>query len=250
MLGPPTRRRGDQTGGAEVGHARSAVPPRPHRVLSWQHVLFRITFISHVGAVEIVNTLHGVTGADVSWETPDLDEPKNVADAVNSALQATYRGMLGENAMLDRITAASVVDPAIPGDISVIGSHELGVAGARTVSDDDLPASICGRITWRTPLSGKSFRGRMFCPPVEVDSSFTDDLLSAGGAYALALAAFAQEVVDSNDGTGLDVAGGGGNLEFVVYSPTRRAALHNPFITVINGFTVQRDVSLLKSRRS
>jgi len=211
-------------------------------------MIFRVDVRSHKGTIQIVNTFHVRSGDDDVWETPDPDEPGNVADAVNGVIQSTYRGMLTDTWTLDGFFVSSVPDPAVEGDVVYAGEHDLALAGLREPADEDLPPTLCARITWTTDASGKSFRGRTFAPPAEYRQSFLADQWSTEDPYWAALLAFRDDVVDVSSGTGFDQSGDGGNLKFGVYSLRRRIALQTPFFSVIRAGIVRPDPSLMHSR--
>jgi hypothetical protein len=197
--------------------------------------LWRVEFLYHVGGFTLVNTLH-------VWESgagPFTQTAQNVADAVNTDLQATFRNMLDDVYTLDEIKATKVKDPYGVGVVPAPGSHPIGVLGARASANHDLPNRICTMISWRTDSGGRRARGRFFCPPLEASTSIAADLIGSGTAYGLAVAAFAADVVDQ---------GLGSSLEYVVYSPTQHRLGLTPFVFKITGYVWPRKLAYLSSR--
>lgn len=210
--------------------------------------IYRVSFRSHLGTLEVVNTLHLHTNPDIGFPDPT---PTAVAAEVNTELQAAYRNLLGTTYTFDSIDVVTVPDPNNPSEVPVAGTYGLGIAGARTLADSDLPPRICGMLAWRTGLVGRSFRGRFFGPPLEASTAIVADLISAANAYTTAMNAFGQKVADANLAAGSswstlwqDTWHG----RFVVYSPTRRRQGFSPAWADITAYTNSRRVAYLSSR--
>lgn len=215
-------------------------------------MIYRVNFVSRIGAagIDLVNTFHVWADGDV-WSVPD-PSCAQVAAEVNTELQAAYRNMLGTNATLDRISVSTVTDPSDPSQVPSMADYALGLAGARTLADDDLPPGLCPRITWRTSSSARSFRGRSFLPPVETTTAMVDDQLSAANAYTTAIGVFGDKIVSANLASGSTWSSlwtDDWHGKFVVYSPTRHAQGLDPYYLDITSYTIRRNVYELRSRR-
>jgi hypothetical protein len=197
--------------------------------------VWRVEFRCSIGTLLMVNTLHVVeTGAG-----PFVKTAVNVADEVNTDLQATYRAMLGSTYSLDEIFAVQI--PAVYGGVGVpaAGSHPLGIGGARTLADTDLPPRICTMVQWLSATYGKHARGRFYCPPAESKATVVENIISGSSAYGTAVAAFAADVVDQ---------GMAAPLKYCVYSPTRHAAGDDVPWYVITGSKWSQKLAYLSSR--
>jgi hypothetical protein len=207
-------------------------------------VLFRVNFLYHLGTLRCVNTLHVAT-------TGGAPSPQNVADEINTHLQATFRNLLATTYTWDSIDVQTVTDPNNPAEVPVGYSKPIALAGARVVSNSDLPPRICGMATWRTGAVGRSFRGRFFGPPLESTTQVVGDVITAAGTYTPALNAFAARVVEANLASGstwsslwLDTWHG----KFVVYSPTRHRQALDPYYRDITSYSNTTRLAYLSSR--
>ena len=81
-------------------------------------MIYRVSFIAHVGSMQFVNTLHLEARADLPFGDAGNPSPADVADKVKAALADQYVGMLATNATLDRIAVATVPRPGDSTQIS------------------------------------------------------------------------------------------------------------------------------------
>lgn len=213
-------------------------------------VLFRVEFISHAGTLQVVNTLHVLANGD-PWTHGGDPTPTQVADEINTKMQALYLNMLTPAYTFDRIHVVQVPNPNDPSQVPTAGEHNENLAGARTVGDSDLPPRIGGLLTFRTGLVGRGFRGRMFCPPLEKKAAIVADLIAPADDYTVAMNAFGAKVVDANLASGstwstlwTDTWHG----KFVTYSPTRHKQGNTPFTADITSYTNTRRLAYLSSR--
>lgn len=212
-------------------------------------MIYRVTFVSHTGALEIATVLHvEATGDD--WLTP-TPTPQQVADQVNTKMQAPYRNLLTTAYTFDRIDASTVTDPADPNQVPLHATHVVNAVGTRAPADSDLPPRICGMLRLNTALGGRSFRGRMFGPPLEGKAAIVSDLISATNDYTLAMNAFGDMIADAN----LAAGSSWGTLwsdtwhgRFVVYSPTRHRQGATPHAADVTSYTNTRRLAYLSSR--
>lgn len=214
-------------------------------------MLYRVNFLSHLGTLEVVNTLHAYsTEAYTITPTPTAQQ---LAEELEINLATLYRAMLATTYTLDSIDVQTVPDPNDPAQVPTAGSSGVSLLGTRTVANSNLPNRIGGLLSWNTGFTARYARGRMFTPPVEVDSAFTSDLLSASSSYVVACNAFADAVLAANAET--PGAPWSGNwttwgLKFYVYSRSRHRAGQNPNLFEITGYTNARRAAYLSSRDS
>lgn len=216
-------------------------------MLGSKRMFYRVNFLYRTLTFNNVCTLHA---ADLEpWDNDGTPHLANVLAGV-SELVTPFRAMLRTNWTLDGIDVQTVPDPNQPDQVPSASSLAVGLAGTRTTTDAHLPPRIGGMIKWRTSLVGRSFRGRMFCPPLEDTGSIVADLISSGSLYSIAMTAFANRVLDGNRiGPGADYGGVWDSepLNWGVYSPTRHK-LNLLSFTIINGFTVDNKLAYLSSR--
>lgn len=212
--------------------------------------LYRVTFVSTKGTLEVVNTFH-VAASPVG--TNDPPTPAVLANEISGQLSAIYREMLTPSYTLDRIDAITVTDPNDPTQVPVGGTKSVQGAGARAVGDEDLPPRIGGLISWRSAFVGKSFRGRTFLPPVEKRVALSNDLIADGDGYSTAARGFANKIMDANLASGSGWASVWTDTwhgKFVIYSPTRHKHGTAPWWVDITGYRYDRKLAYLRSRDS
>jgi hypothetical protein len=193
-----------------------------------------------------VNTLHVHT-------TQNDPSPGALSDEINTKMQAAYRNLLPTTYTFDSIDVQTVVNPNNPSEVPAAGSHALGIAGARTVADEDLPPRIGGLLSWKTDSIGRYARGRFYGPPLEKKAAISGDLIAAGDDYSTAMNAFGAMVTDAN------LSGGSSwsslwlttwQGKFVVYSPTRHKLNTSPYWFDIKSYAYTRRLAYLSSRDS
>lgn len=215
-------------------------------------MLYRINFISHKGSLQVVNTLHMVTADVAWWEAFDTDnpDPVDVANEVDAQLTTLYRAMLRSTYTLDRISVVTVGQPGNAAQVPSAGEKAIGALGTRSGTGEDLPPQMCGLIGLRTSHAGRSFRGRMFCPPAESVPEVGSDQWVLAGNYGVAINAFRAKL-DDNVGGGTSWSTlwqSTWNARFVVYSPTRHQRNQTPFYTPIQATRFDGSIHWLRSR--
>lgn len=215
-------------------------------------MLYRVNFISSKGTLSAVNTMHVIT-SNTAWASPfdsGNPTPQALADEINTQLNTVYRAMMGVNWNLERITAVTVPDPNDPTQVPSAGEHAVGVAGSRSVADDELPSQACGLLSLRTAFAGRSFRGRMFLPPIESSNALTDKFINSGHAYTVAVNAFKTKLDDhfTGGGTWSSLWLATWEARIVVYSPTRHKRGDEPFFAPVTTTRYDRSVHWLRSR--
>lgn len=216
-------------------------------------MLYRVNFIAvhATERVDVVNTLHVNASVKPFYQLVADPTPKEVADEIYTQLGVLWRACLATTYNFDRVSVSTVVDPNDPEQVPETGEHTVSLAGTRPVADSDLPPTVCGLISLRTGKAGRSFRGRMFMPPIENKSALQNNLINATDAYDDNLEVFRGK---------LDDALGGGStwstlwmstwsMKVVVYSPTRHGRALTPFYSDVKATKYDRSVHWLRSRR-
>jgi hypothetical protein len=136
-------------------------------------------------------------------------------------------------------------DPLHPNavrDAAVAGNPTPGTRFAPP-ANEVVPIEMCGMATLRTAHIGRSFRGRLFMPPVWSDASIDNGVLAGSQLqhYQDLVAA-----IPLQPDIQLGQNPGGANL--VVYSRTRRALNADPYAEHVTSITLANTVRWLRSR--
>ena len=152
-------------------------------------------------------------GINVLWYEVLIDASvllpaQQVADAVATATAPLYADLVGITAQYQGCKLAKPL--LIPQPAPVYSS--LPTIG--TITGDPLPSQICGVVSWRTNLAGRSYRGRSYLPfPAEADNN-VDEIPSTDYMTRLSTwASFTKSmnlVIDTHDVT----------MNLMVYSKT------------------------------
>lgn len=214
--------------------------------------LYRCAFRYHEGGREMVNTFHlGVQLEDlVTWGFTGAPSPEEVADEVSSHLTTKFRAILTTGAVLHDLTVMDEQDPLDPGAAREGHVKSLELAGTRAESNRDQPLEMCGVATLRTGKIGRSFRGRMFLPPVVSESAVTTTTFTTAGDYWLACIAFLNDFIPSFGGGSVwsTLFIDSWHASPVVYSRTRRARGEDQWANVVDSFRLNRAPHWLRSR--
>lgn len=210
-------------------------------------MFYRHNFLWSSTVLSGVCTLHS---ADLVAYDPDMTMELGIQNgAVATELATPFRALMTTGYTLGEIVTTTVTNPNDLDEVPQQVSTAVGLAGTRASANLDLPPRVCGLIGWKTNLTGRSFRGRMYTPPIESTSELSANLLTVAGVH-VQMTAFANRVLDGNRiGPGADYGGAwdAGASTFGVYSPTRHAQLLLAY-TIINGWTLTRKPSYLSSR--
>jgi hypothetical protein len=215
-------------------------------------VIYKASFIASKLGKTSVCTMH-LRSADVDWwETFDTDnpDPLDVANELDTQFRTLWLNLLHTSWTFDRIAVTTVTQPGNPGQVPRAAEKAIGVAGARPGSNTDLPDPMCGLLSIKTGLAGRSFRGRMFLPPIEVSGEVIGDLLSSAGNYSTAVAAFQTKLTNSFGGgsTFSTLWQDTWHMRIGIYSPTRHRQGFNPWFSNATSTRYDRSVHWLRSR--
>jgi len=212
--------------------------------------LFRVAIKSTGPIDQVVNTFYlrgdNPTSPDVFSHTPS-----DVADQVDTKLTGPYRGILASNYTLDSYTVSTVENPNDENAIGEQAQKFKGLAGSRTPADFELPAPVCGMIKLGSSNPGRSYRGRMFLPPLESRADIASNVIVTSGTYGTNVTAFIAALDDflSSNG-GVTYESGVKRLRLVIYSRTRHARAASPYWVYCNSISFSSVVRFLRSRRS
>lgn len=152
----------------------------------------------HCGPTQFENVFHTTA--------PDASSEQDVADDfgaawMDSSSLSNIQASLVEGA---NITVQHYDGSSAPVDCTVTGftGNAMG-AGAQPV-----PASVCGLITWKSGLAGRSNRGRTYLGGIDENFVETDGARWASGAFPtvqIAATQFATLLVGGTTVTGLDI---------------------------------------------
>lgn len=213
-------------------------------------MLYRASFVSTRATEECVNTIHFADHASQWTGLTSSPTPAAVADELATHLVAGYRTILLNEWTFDRIDVVTVPDPLDPNAAATGGSHHVGLAGTRTGTDDELPIAVCGVAKLTTAKLGRSYRGRLFLPPIMDTQALDNGQIKATSAYLSAAQGWCNDILGS--------MGGGSawstlwidtwHLVPVVYSRTRAMRGLSPAWESVTSITVPRGVHWLSSR--
>ena len=116
--------------------------------------VFRADFISDLGTQIAVNSLH-YRVTSVSAPNPS---DQDIANRLSEVIGPLYRAYMPVLANYRGVRLTKVNAPLVPYVTSELQS------GAGTIAGDPLPTQTALLISLKTPLSGRSFRGRVYLP--------------------------------------------------------------------------------------
>lgn len=204
--------------------------------------LARVVFEANNGPAEVINTLH----YDLVGNTlDDAASLQDLADRLADDLLALWKALFDPAWTIEPVLVTDELDPLNPS--APRSGASGGSAGPGTGSDfgssTRLPNPLCALASIRTGLLGRSFRGRMFLPPVWNESNTVDG--QVGGARLVTYRAFTNAIPKEPD---IIVGPSTATAEWVVYSPTRRALDLDPYATPVDSITVGTKLHWLRSR--
>lgn len=215
-------------------------------------MIYKASLIAVKSTKTCVCTLHLRT-ADTDWaDLIDTSNPSplDVANELDGQLRTLWLNLLHTSWTFDRIAVTTVGNPNNPSQVPSAAEKAIGVAGARPGSNTDLPDQMCGLLSIKTGLAGRSFRGRIFLPPIEVSGEVVADTLTTGGNYSTAVAALQTKLLDSFGGgsTWSTLWRDTWHMKVGVYSPTRHRQGFTPFFTNATATRYDRSIHWLRSR--
>lgn len=213
--------------------------------------LYRIAWRYTENGVECVNTLHVATSTDVpTWIGGSAPDPEALATELNTRYTTKFRAMLTNSATLHDLTVQDELDPLNPSEAREGFVKSIELAGTRVESNRDQPNMLCAVATLQTGKIGRSFRGRMFLPPVVSESAVSTGTFTTAGDYWLACIAFLKEIAPTFGGGSafsslwLDTW----HAKHVVYSRTRRAHGDDEWANDIVSYRLNKTPHWLRSR--
>lgn len=202
----------------------------------------RVVLRATNGANEIVSTLHYDLTGNALDDAPSL---QNLADRIRDALVPAWKACIIPSWTVQPVEVIDEKDPLHPDALRSAVASGTAAAGTRLAppSGEVLPIEACGMLTLRTDHIGRSFRGRMFLPPVWSDASIDNGVLAGSqftnyGAVRTAIP-LAPDVV-----TGPSTA----TAHLCIYSRTRRARSASDYAAHVSSITLDNTVRWLRSR--
>jgi hypothetical protein len=197
---------------------------------------------------EQLTTAHVQTDVPIAGSEPDADEVLGiVADHFSTTGHdmVNFRSGMYSSARLDRIRVREEVDPATPGAFGAVAEETINLAGTQVASGDQTPDGLCVWIAFRTAAAIRSGRGGTHLPgPYEADRLDSNGLWDSGTAFWTAVQAVAAKFADDMEDTFQTT----GDVNWVVYSRTRRARAQSPYVFGVTSVAVQQRPRWLRRR--
>jgi hypothetical protein len=207
---------------------------------------YRVALQSTVHGQQIVNTLH-FFGDDAALDFTPLTA-QGLADKLGSttSFTTTYGALIAVSGTFDDIVVTQMLavgDTAVP----EYGLHHVGITGGLSDGVNPVPDPLCGVLTLKTGVPRRGASGRMFLPPLCVQSNMTDELLAAG--YKINVQNFVDELGHWNKNGSRWATSGSSSWGIGVYSKTRRDRGEPNFAYHVVGYRINNAVTWLRSRR-
>lgn len=194
------------------------------------------------GDAQIVTTLHYDLAGNVAQVPPSLQA---LADRLRDDLLAKFAACFIPSWIVQPIEVFDEKDPVNPLALRDSASAGAALAGTRLAppSGEVIPIQMCCMATLRTQHIGRSFRGRMFTPPL-----WSDAQIDGGVATGAQFANF-QALVDAIP-LQPDLVTGTiqGTANLCIYSRTRRALNAANYAEHVTSITLANTVRWLRSR--
>jgi hypothetical protein len=193
------------------------------------------TWVSQAEQGAVVTFYYGILSQS-GTPTTDLD----CANAIDAILAPKFKSILSTDASYRGTQAVIINRPVRPAPVI---SNLL--TGAGSAAPPDLPRQTCGLISWRTPFSGRRYRGRMYVPfPPAVDNG-TDGVPIAG--YITVLSNIGTALMGLTTINNAAVTGSVG-VSFVLNHGKGKTPI--PAVTPITSFTAQNKWATQRKRGS
>ena len=204
--------------------------------------LARVVLKAELGSNSIVSVLHYDLVGTALEPTPTLQA---LANRIRDAVIPAWRACIIPDWLVQPVEVIDERDPLHPDANRTSVTAGTPQAGLRLTapSAEVVPIQMCGMATLRTGRIGRSFRGRMFMPPLWSDNSMSDGVLS-GAQFTNYQGLVASIPLEPDLVTG----GGTGTANLCVYSRTRRALDHDPYAQHVTAITLDNTVRWLRSR--
>jgi hypothetical protein len=204
--------------------------------------LARVVLRAELASNSITTVLHYDLQHALLEPAPSLQA---LADRIRDDVIPAWRACIIPDWTIQPVEVIDELDPLHPdaNRTSVTsGSPQAGLRLAAP-SAEIVPIEMCGMATLHTGRIGRSFRGRIFMPPLWSDNSMSDGVLS-GAQFVNYQGLVASIPLEPDIVTG----GGTGTANLCVYSRTRRALNHDPYAQHVTSISLANTVRWLRSR--
>lgn len=210
--------------------------------------IWRVSFNSVRGSLQIVNTLHYITEPETIDDESSGDD---VASKINTELTTNYRNICDTGTTLQSIVARQEVQPG-SGDVPTEGSYAVGLAGTRTLSGRLLPQPTCVELQHLTGAAVRGGQGRMFLPPTyDTNAATSGGLVDMASTYVSFVLALKTSLAEAQNGADWQMGTVNINhMRQIVYSRTRHARGQDPYYFYVTGSVVSPRFHWLRSRVS
>lgn len=202
----------------------------------------RVVLRAELGSNSIVSVLHYDLEANLVEALPSLQA---LANRIRDAVIPAWRACIIPDWLVQPVEVIDERDPLHPDANRTSVTAGTPQAGTRLAppAGEVVPIQMCGMATLRTGRIGRSFRGRMFLPPVWSDNSIDGGVLA--GAQFVNYQGLVASIPLQPD---LVTGAGAGTANLCVYSRTRRALNHDPYAQHVTAITLDNTVRWLRSR--
>lgn len=176
----------------------------------------KVTFLSQLASGQSVSNSFHLSDSGAG-SPPDVAELTGLATDLQTYFDTTYRNVLMNADLFQKITCYQVTDPLAPviiEEASVFPNQAgTGSAGSRSTPD-----SVAGVMSFKTPNASRRYRGHIILPGPWVNTALLNDKIDQTNNWwtnALALVAkFATGIAPSPTWTGSHLS----NYELVIFS--------------------------------
>jgi hypothetical protein len=214
--------------------------------------LYRVTAHFSRGSLNYASTFHVIakdTSAPLAWVSAD-PSPAALLAELDTRLRTAWRATLDTSSTFVRWHCATITPPNDDAAVGQVGELAVGQVGTGTTANN-LPQWLALMTTYLTDYPGRSFRGRMYSPPLLSESSIGGGLVMSVHPQLVSWKAFQVEFMKG-------VKGGStwGTLWTdtwsaapVVYSRTRHARGQDPYWSYIKSAVTVGQLHHLDSRK-
>lgn len=207
--------------------------------------LLRVTLRASWTTREVVNTLHYNIENTVGGGDSD---PQDLADRIRDDVVPTWKTFFDSGWSIDPVVVTEEKDPqnpTAPRDQWTSGTTITGTGVPGT--GDPLPYEMCALIQVKTAKIGRSFRGRLFCPPALRESDLGSRVweASAGSNYMSKVTALAAAIPKQPD---VAMGWSSSTCKLCVFSRTRRQLDLDPYAEAVTQLVPTNGIHWLRSR--
>lgn len=201
--------------------------------------LVRVSLEADFQDRQVVNTFH----YDLEGGVFDANSVQDLADRFRDDVRPTWAAFFNTSWTIKPVSVVEEKDPQNPSAARSAWESGSDTPGTGTTSSDYLPSFCTAVVTLRTSSIGRRFRGRLFLPGEQSESTQTNgDWSDTQMAVWEAFIATVPKQPDLAEGPS------GSQANWCVYSRTQRAQNKNPYAPAITTHVVRRRVHSLRTR--